>query len=310
MIKFYCGINETQWNHHATEPGGMACISPVYGRSERTHTENAVKIPDDCIVLQDSGAFCDGPNNRLSFADALKRQIAHAEKYNYADQVEYVASYDLLIDEKWNGGIRHKSRWTESEADAAVTETVGAAGYISAHRDEIRRGQSVVLSAQGVTADQYCRCLSAVCEFAEPGDCIGLGGWCITGKMPAVILPSFYAMIEGGMGIISESPARRAHIWGVIYAPALGPLLWICDQYNIVLSTDSAGPQIKPAAFGEWGYAEWRDANYKKAPVELLGLERARHVKQTRNWLENFRDTEWYRPPWTFSHYQFQRSLW
>jgi len=89
---------------------------------------------------------------------------------------------------------------------------------------------------------------------------------------------------------------NRVHIWGVCYAPALGELLWMCDRYGIKLSTDSSGPQVRPTR-GEWGYMGWRDTEYKRSPVEIRGLERARHVVATREWLSKFRELEWYKSP-------------
>ena len=97
MILFYCGVNETTWNKHQVAPGALACVSPVYGASKRTKTEN--RIPTDLLtehIIQDSGAFCDGPEDRLSFAQAMHRQVVHALKYKYERKIEAVATYDLL----------------------------------------------------------------------------------------------------------------------------------------------------------------------------------------------------------------------
>ena len=69
MVKFYCGVSEYIWNKHPVMPGKYACISPVYGKSERTKRENKVLVPDDTIVLQDSGAFSDGIDQRVSFEE-------------------------------------------------------------------------------------------------------------------------------------------------------------------------------------------------------------------------------------------------
>lgn len=290
-IDFYCGVNEMMWNHHPVEPGPMACISPVYGKSENTKRENAVNIPDTCDVLQDSGAFSDGPGQRLSFRDALDRQIDHAERYGYAEQVTHRASYDLLIDEVWTEGNRHKRRWSVSDAESAVDETVHAAEFMARHKDRL-----AVLSAQGVDANQYYECSRRVIPLLESTDVLGLGGWCITGKMPAIMMPVFRETIRVVIPFAGRSGVRRVHIWGVLYAPALGELLWMCDQYGIALSTDSAGPTLKPA-MGEWGYMGWRDRSYKRPPVETRGLERTRHVVATREWLGRLRETRYYKEP-------------
>lgn len=291
MVTLYCGVGEVVWNWHPTQPGPFACISPVYGAHVSRRRITSVRIPPDTLVIQDSGAFSDGPSHRLDIAAALNRQIAHGEKYGYADQITHRASYDLLIDEVWTGGNRHKRRWSVQEAEDAVTTTVAAARYMAQHKD-----RPAVLSVQGVDAAQYMDCARQVVPLLEPDDVLGFGGWCIIGKMPAVMMPVFRETIRLVVPWLGRHSVRRVHIWGVLYAPALGELLWMCDQQDIELSTDSAGPSWRPA-FGEWGYDDWRDLSYIPAPVEQHGLERARHVAETRNWLARLRHTRHYREP-------------
>ena len=278
MIDLYCGINETRWNHHPVAPGPLACIAPVYGRTERTRKENRVSVPEDTKVLQDSGAFSDGPSSRLTLQDALKRQIAHAAKWRYAHQVEGVASYDLLIDEKWQDGVRYKARWSESEAQEAIDTTIKAAKYLVQHRYALPYNPTLVLSAQGVTPEQYLDCTCRVLWHGNwEKDILGLGGWCISGKMPKRFMPVFYETMRQVIPLVGQSGVKRVHIWGVLYAPALGTLLWLCDKHGIKLSTDSAGPSVRPC-FGEWGYLGWREP-YQQPSVAIRGLERARHVQ-------------------------------
>lgn len=292
MIVLYCGIGEREWNKHPVAPGGYGCVSPVKGRSERTKTYTRVFVPPQTRIIQDSGAFCDGPQSRLSFAKALDRQIRHAEKWGYSEQIEYRASYDLLIDEIWDEGNRHKRRWSESDATSAVKETIAAARYLNQHRSDI----PLIQSAQGVTAQQYLECSRGVLSAMQDGDVFGLGGWCIIGKMPRVMMPTFRETILSVIPLIASEGITKAHIWGVIYPKALGELLWMCDQCGIALSTDSAGPCTQPI-WGEWGYAEWRDNSYERPDVSIRGLERARHVECTREWLARFRSTKHYREP-------------
>jgi hypothetical protein len=291
-IDLYCGINETIWNHHPVQPGPLSCISPVYGTKNSTKRENAVAIPLSTTVRLDSGAFCDGLGSRLSLEQARTRQLRHAEKYKYMSQVADLASYDLLIDEKWFEGTRYKIRWTESEAKFAVDETVKAAQFATVHR----HGFAQVLSAQGVTAKQYLDCTRQVVDCLMAEDSLGLGGWCITGKMPAHMMPVFRETIWLIVPYAAGAGVKRLHIWGVVFAPALGELLWLCDQFGLSLSTDSAGPQLRPAR-GEWGYMGWRDSGYCQPPVDIRGLERARHVQLTRDWLSHLSETKFYREP-------------
>ena len=191
-IRFYCGIGEVVWNHHPVAPGRYACVSPVYGRAADKKRVNAVVVPDGIAVIQDSGAFSDGPGQRLDFGAALARQIAHAQQYHYAGKVTHRASYDLLIDEKWIGGVRHKARCKEADAEEAVKITVEAARYLNLHR---QAGIGAVLSAQGVSAKQYLACTQQIVPLLEPGDIFGLGGFCITGKMPRQMVPVFLEIL-------------------------------------------------------------------------------------------------------------------
>ena len=292
-IEFYCGIGETRWNHHDVQPFGYACISPTKGKSQRTATINSVYVPEGTKVIQDSGAFSDNWSARLTFEAALRRQMTHADKYHYAHLIEYRASYDLLIDEVWNAGNRTKRRWTVAQAESAVETTVAAAQFIA----ENRQGLNLVLSAQGVDAPQYLRCTKEVLPFGDWNrDALGLGGWCIIGKLPKQMMPVFKETVEKVIPFAAREGVKRVHIWGVVYPKALGLLLDICDEYNVKLSTDSAAPSYKPA-FGDWGFGEWRDNGYKRHPTATRGLERQRHVKMTREWLGRFRSTQWYRPP-------------
>lgn len=312
-IRLYCGIGgEVTYNHHPLACGPYACISPVCGRDDmatETSRRNVVYVPYDVAVIQDAGPFNDGPRHRLSYSDALERQIRHAKHYKYADQITHRASYDLLIDETWKDHFRHKERWSEEAGKFAVKATVEAAQFLDAHRAP---GIGCIMSAQGVTPGQYVDCAGQVLKYVDPGqDIFGLGGWCILGKQPS-LLPVFRKTIAQVIPLLAQHKVQRVHIWGVCFPEALGELLYMCDQYGLKLSTDSVGPSTRPTK-GEWGYGSWRDSSYKKptvldscrtldasgykAPTCVLGtrctgLERARHVQETRDWLSNFRVRE------------------
>jgi len=291
-IKFYCGIAERQWNHHPVVPGPFSCIAPVYGRSERTKRTANVAVPSETAVIQDSGAFSDGPKSRLSVEAAYDRQVAHAERFNYAAQVTHRASYDFLIDETWQDDKRSKKRWSWLDAQAAVDTTIKAAEYMTKHRET----PGLILSAQGVTPKQYFDCAVRVMDFLDPEkDMLGLGGWCITGIVKS-LLPAFERTILLVIPEASRRGVKHVHVWGVIYADALGKLLWLCDQYGLTCSTDSVGPSTRPA-FGSWGYADWVDRNYQRPAPAERGRERARHVEAVRNWLAEFSQTQYYVPP-------------
>src|SRR2546423_5298403 len=317
-VRFYCGLaGEQDWNHHPMRPGPYTCIAPVYGRTVQTKRTNKTAVPKDTAVLMDSGAFSDRLGDRLSFEKAMRRQIAHAYTFDYVDQVTHVASYDLLIDEKWQDGERSKIRWSKDEAEFAVKETVAAALYIVSQRKRLREifGHSVglALSSQGVEVKQYLRCAEKIVPLMDKQhDLFGLGGWCITGLMPDIILPSFMEIMDEVIPFLGSQQVAKVHIWGMIFPEGLAYLLNLCDQEGIKLSTDSAGPAIGPCR-PSWGYGSWRDATYKmppilvscknkdeqgdKAPIcvsgtRCRGLERCLHVKLTREYLECLRDRE------------------
>jgi len=294
-IRFYCGVNEMTWNHHPVQPGSYACIAPVYGRSLRTKARNRVQVPAATQIIQDSGAFSDGPGQRLSIEAALDRQLAHAETYGYAAQVTHRASYDLLIDEKWSEGRRHKERWSELDAQAAVEETVHAATYLANHR----QGKRAILSVQGVSAKQYLACAQHIVPLLEPGDILGLGGFCILGKFHSLL-----AVFQETMSLLLPFLAREGvewvHVWGVCWPPALEVLTWLAAAAGIKVSVDSAHPSFHPV-MGQWGYGDWRLKHYLRPQVQdscrshqfercerCRGLERIRHVSAVRSWLAHF----------------------
>jgi len=257
-------------------------------------------------------------NERLSFNDALQRQIAHAYEFRYAHLVESLVSYDVLIDEVWQNGERSKERWSVASAEYAVQETVKAARYLASQRRRIDGvfGHHVrlILSAQGVDAEQYTRCAREIVKVLKPDDDIfGLGGFCITGLMRHMMLPAAATILPPVFEVLGKAGVKRVHVFGVIIPALLGFLLRLCDEYGIQLSTDSAGPCVEPARNGNWGYGSWTNPGYKVAPIlescKVLdergnkaptcspetvcrGLDRIRHTALTRDYLANFRERE------------------
>ena len=233
------------------QTGPNVCIAPVTSGNKKQADGSEIRVAretccyvDKSIVtsiLLDSGAFCDGPGLRLSFAEALERQIGHAYKYHYATLVEALVSYDLLIDETWINGQRYKKRWSVEEANTyAVDETI-AARYLASQRKRISLafGHSVnlVLSAQGVDAAQYARCAREIVKLMKPGDIFGFGGWCIAGLRRHEMLPAAALILPDVIDILGNAGIKRVHIFGVIYPDLLGFLLSLYDQYGIKLSS-------------------------------------------------------------------------
>lgn len=297
-VQFYCGITgEKRWNSHPVQPGSLACVSPVHGKNIRTRRDpSPTAVPTGTAVLLDSGAFSDSWEFRLTLEAALQRQVDHATKFNYASQIEAVCSYDLLIDEKWEKGKRHKERWTELEAESAVSVTVAAARYLSENRH--RFNGIPVLNSQGVTPQQYFNCAARVIDWMDTGDWLGLGGWCVLGLFQKVkpLQECFRQTINRVIPYAARRGVKRVHIFGVVYPAALGKLLHICDAHGITMSTDSMSPSLAPTR-GQWGYGEWRDNNHVFASLAERGLERAEHVRLTREWLTRLDKTQWFVSP-------------
>ncbi len=290
-IRLYCGLAEISW-----------CTIPVPNYCGPWMTAPNLKgrvSPKHNSVIVDSGAF--GDKERLSFAGALERQYDHEDKNKYTGS-SFVA-YDQLIDEKWDAsGVRYKSRWSEDEAESAVTETIKANSFLS---NVNLNGRRRVHPIQGVTAQQQKYCAEAVIPMIKNTGILGLGGWCIIGNAPPSSKPrislesTFWDSMWSIIPMAAQHNIQHIHIFGVMVAPILGGLLWLCDEYDIpLLSTDSSGPH-KRVAFGNWGYANW----YKKikkgtfASGRPLGEVRVAHVLMVKSWLQSFRETQYYKQP-------------
>lgn len=237
-------------------------------------------------ALLDSGAFTDPPAKRLSFAGALDRQLRWEQtasaRWGGPWQAAYLASYDLLIDERFTERGKVKERWTVAEGERAITETVAAAAYLS----ERRRGlapRTLVLGVQGVDAEQYARCARQVLGVAEVGDWIGLGGWCILGRWKSW-LPVFFDAMRATLPQVGAAGLSHVHLYGVLWEPALAGLLWLADREGLTVSTDSAAPMLACSR-----------GDALKAGVRAEGWRD--NVQWWRDHLAGLRGSTWYREP-------------
>lgn len=247
-------------------------------------------------ALGDSGAFTDVcDDKRLTPAGALERQFAWERRASEAAgrgwRFRHLVSYDLLIDEVWVAGVRHKRRWTVEAAEWAVRVTVEAARYLSEQRARVEP-RTLVLACQGVDAAQYDECATEVLRYARPHDWIGLGGWCILGRFTSW-MPVFWQTIERVLPRVTRAGVRHVHIFGVLYLPALGGLCWLADRYGLTVSTDSAAP-ILACTRGDGKKAGVREAYWRN------------NVRFWKDTLANIRESEYYRQPSTPA----QRTLW
>lgn len=239
-------------------------------------------------LFLDSGAYQRFKDNqRIENAAALELQL-HREKQ--LDTTAYaLASNDRLIDEKEVADRKAKQHWTVEEGWLAVKQTVAAAEYLAAQR-QFLDGRICVLGCQGVDAKQYKVCVQEVLNCASSQDWIGLGGWCILGKQQKW-MPTFRQTLIEVIPLIAQSPVRHVHIYGVMFEPALGNLLWMCDRYGLTCSTDS-----KKAL---------SDCRWKTAAQRRKAGARCDHYLDNLHWwkyhLSNFRNTPYYQSPFVGS---------
>ena len=304
-VRLYCGVGATKWGEvEPTEPGPYACISPVGGRGER-QAPTRVAIPQDVKVMQDSGAFSDDRTNRIPFQEAYDRQMKHAETCHYASQVIYRASYDYRIGEAWTDGNFTIRAWSAEECDKAVDETIRAAEFAADHRDEIA---GKVMSAQGADLEQYFHCARQVIPTMNMAkDKLGFGGYCTIGIRKSQMI-TFQDVCRVVVPYCAQQGVKWIHLWGVIYAHALGELLWMCDKYGIRLSTDSSGI-VWGLAFGAGIIAAHKiQGKTGERPGDKPGFPYTReqvasgeaqviNVGRVREYFGQLQNTEYYRRP-------------
>lgn len=286
LIDLYVG------GHAGTLPArdGLRERQNLAGRRMFTaaHRPNLISVTGDIIGLIDSGAFTDPPEKRLTPEQALTRQLTWetkaAEMWGVDFRAYGLVSYDLLIDETWSNGERKKQRWSISRADWAVKETIEAARYLASQREQLKP-RRLVLSCQGVDAIQYQECLQEILKATTPDDIIGFGGWCILGRLTRY-LPEFWRTIRATFPLIQAAGIKDVHIFGVLYQPALGGMLWLADRYGLNVSTDSTAP-ILACTY----------KNKKKAGVKVASGYWRDNVTWWQNTLASLRQSQYYKEP-------------
>ncbi len=242
-VSLYVGGDAGKVQRRRVDLTGLRCFTPSFGPSSRFSREEAMELD----VLLDSGAFSDVGKERLTPEGALERQLRWeakaAKKWECSDwQAKALVSYDWLIDEKFIAGKKVKQRWAVADGEKAVDVTIAAAKYLSSQRERLLP-RRLVLATQGVDCRQYLQCLEGVLAHARSQDWIGLGGWCVLGKFKRW-LPTFWATMRQALPMIAMRGFRHVHIFGVLYQPALGGLLWLADRHGLTVSTDSASPVL------------------------------------------------------------------
>lgn len=254
---------------------------------------------DKINLFLDSGAFQRiKEGSRITDSESLELQLLREQQLSdllgLNIQAFALASNDRLIDEKHIDGKKIKQRWTVEEGELAVKQSIAAAKYLASQRD-LLGDRILVLGCQGVDAIQYTQCVKQILELACPSDWIGLGGWCILGRQQKW-MSTFRQTLINIIPIIARSPIKHVHIYGVMFEPALGNLLWMCDKYGLTLSTDSR----KALSDCRWKKEEDRIKAGARKPYWQD------NVKYWKQHLANFRQTPFYRSPHSGSTTKFQ----
>jgi hypothetical protein len=157
------------------------CLNPRY----------KVSLSQPSSVLLDSGGFQDRQaNTRVTFNEALMRQLAYEAKVGFVSQ--RLVAYDLIGD---------------------TDVTVDANRYLHDLRWLLAPRQ-LVLMLQGETVADYRACLEKTLEFAQPGDCIGFGGMALAGRHKNV-REKLYAVLRECAPIIAAAGIRDVHFFGI-----------------------------------------------------------------------------------------------
>jgi len=217
----------------------FVCINPYY----TIKLDKSVRPK----VIIDSGAFQDvGNDSRLTFENALKRQLDFEKKVGVT--AEAIVSYDRLVDEQLdmvNGQV--KKRVTQKVSVDYVQETIEAAKYLSEQRKRLGK-RKLILSCQGVSVDQYLRCIDSILGYAEKDDIIGFGGFCIISRSNDYE-KQYYSVLEKAIPKITEAGIARIHIFGVGMFRSLVQTDIYCRKNGIEASYDTSSPELN-STFG------------------------------------------------------------
>ncbi len=215
------------------------CLNPYY--------KVTLDPGSDVSYILDSGAFQDvRSEHRLTFAQALDRQLSFES--SVGRRAEAIVSYDRLVDEQIGDSGQFKKRVDADTGAEYVEETVKAAEYLSSKRVDLD-GRKIVLSCQGTSARQYLQCLDSVLDVSEPGDIIGIGGFCILSKSKAYER-EFYEIVSEAFPKIRDAGLSRVHISGMgVFRVLVQTDIW-ARMNGLECSYDTSAPEMN-AVFGK-----------------------------------------------------------
>ena len=238
VSKCHDKLNGIVYNPETITP--YVCVNPLY--------KVTLEEREETKYIIDSGAFQDvGNKSRLSFEDALKRQLDF-EKKVCKQKAEAIVSYDRLVDEQVNEKGQFKQRVNEELGKKYVKETVDAAEFLVSKREELSP-RNLILSCQGTSVNQYIRCLKSILKFAEPTDIIGFGGFCILSKS-IEYEKEYYKILTKAFPLIKKAGISRVHIFGMGVFRALVQTDIYGRMHKIECSYDTSSPEMN-SVFGK-----------------------------------------------------------
>jgi hypothetical protein len=96
-------------------------------------------------------------------------------------------------------------------------------------------------------------------------------------------MPTFWQTLRLVLPMIAARSVQHVHIFGVLFLPALGGLLWLAEQHGLTVSTDSTA-QVLACTWKNWKKADareryWRD-NVAWWIKTLANLRQSEHYKK------------------------------
>lgn len=242
-MQYFVSKNHDRLNRKTFEPekfSSRICLNPSYPVTLGGRTSNLT-------VMLDSGAFQDiQSEDRLSYSAALDRQLEFERDQDIF--ANYLVSYDRIVDESPTvQGERKKRRVGSQTADRYVRETIDAAKYLSDQREDLEP-RRLILSNQGVSPDQYIGCVKETLKFAEPGDVIGFGGFCIIGQVPRYT-QDYFEVLKRSLPLLKKKKIKRIHVFGVGVFKVLIKTHVLCSRAGITPSYDTSSLELN-AVFG------------------------------------------------------------
>lgn len=271
-MKYYASMVHDKLNKEPFHPELITpniCLNPYYNTT--LATKRKLKI------LLDSGAFQDVKSQqRLSFEKALQRQLNFEKNVGFIS--ELIVSYDRLVDEKYDKQVGQiKKRVSFNTAEKYVEETIDAAKYLVDERSYLK-GRNLLLSNQGVTVEQYVRCIKEVLKFSDKEDVIGFGGFCIIGLKPKYE-PQYYDVLNEALPLIHDKGIKRIHVFGVGAFRPLVKTALMCKKYGIEPSYDTSTYEVRGVHgnmfnpyFDVLSQVFWKDEKFKKYHPSKLSI--------------------------------------